>query len=351
VVVDGETIAMVGVPIDPPPLWLAVQGVGPTLGIAAVGLLVAGAIGGAFIIFGPSRKRMRSLQDAARALGRGQIDARANAKGGDEVAMLARAFNDMAGSLEQRTTALLVADESRRRLLADVSHELMTPLAAIRGYVETMSMGSLKLDDTTRRRYLGIVADETERMEHIIGDLLDLARVEGGGGAWKREPVSVTALFERVQHRHDPILNRRGVGLETAVGPGADEVAGDANRLEQALQNLAANAVRHTPAGGTVRLSSTRVPDGVRIDVEDTGSGIPDEHLAHIFDRFYKVDSARTGTDVPSGSGLGLSIVQAIVQRHGGRIEAANAPGGGARFTIVLPDAAAATEAVPDSVR
>lgn len=336
---NGEPIAMVAVPVDPPPLWLAVQNIGPTLGIAAVGLLVAGAVVGAFIIFAPSRRRMRSLQDAARALGRGETGARAVATGGDEVTELARAFNDMATNLEQRTQALVAVDESRRRLLADVSHELMTPLAAIRGYVETMSMDSVRIDDPTRRRYLGIVADETERMEHIIGDLLDLARVEGGAGHWKHEPVSLVSLFERVEQRHDPVLRTRGVSMTTSVSADAGMVVGDPNRLEQVLQNLAANAVRHTPAGGFVTLSTRRANGHVDIVVEDTGPGIPEEHLSHIFDRFYKVDSARTGTDVPSGSGLGLSIVQAIVHRHGGRISATNAPGGGARFTVTLPTA------------
>ena len=134
----------------------------------------------------------------------------------------------------------------------------------------------MKLDDATRQRYLGIVFDETERLEHIIGDLLDLARVEGGGGAWKSEPVSVHALFERVQHRHDPLLQSRNDHARDAHRAGrADDVMGDPNRLEQALQNLAANAVRHTPEGGRVTLTAERVDDGVRFVVEDTGPGIP----------------------------------------------------------------------------
>jgi len=112
---------------------------------------------------------------------------------------------------------------------------------------------------------------------------------------------------------------------------------GDPNRLEQALQNLAANAVRHTPHGGRVTLKAEPADAGVRLIVEDSGSGIPPDHLPRIFDRFYKVDFSRTGTPVPSGSGLGLSIVQAIVARHGGTISASNAEGGGARFEIVLP--------------
>ncbi len=316
----------------------AIRNLGPTLGIIAVGLLIAGTSLAALLIFWPTRRRLRSLQQAARSIGAGASGARATESGRDEVAMLARAFNEMADGLEERTQALVAANESRRQLLADVSHELMTPLAAISGYVETMTMADVKLDEPTRQRYLGIVAEESDRLEHIIGDLLDLARVEGGGGVWKREPVPVSALFERVLHRHDPLLRSRHITLDSSVAPGVSDVIGDPNRLEQALQNLAANAVRHTPEGGRVALTADRVDDGVRLAIEDSGPGIPPEHLPRIFDRFYKVDVSRTGTPMPSGSGLGLSIVQAIVRRHGGRISAGNADGGGARFEIVLPD-------------
>jgi len=338
VVVSGATVAMVGVTSEPPPLSAAVRDLGPALGIVAVALLVAGTSVAALLIFRPTRRRLQSLQQTAQAIGAGQTGARAIESGGDEVAMLAHAFNEMAGGLEERTQALVAVNESRRQLLADVSHELMTPLAAIRGYVETMTMADLKLDEPTRQRYLGIVADETGRLEHIIGDLLDLARVEGGGAAWKRDAVSVSGLFERVLHRHDPLLRTKHIDLETNVGAGVTTVTGDPNRLEQALQNLAANAVRHTPEGGRVSLHAERVDGGVQLAVEDSGSGIPPEHLPRIFDRFYKVDESRTGTAVPSGSGLGLSIVQAIVRRHGGQITAGNAESGGARFEIFLPD-------------
>ncbi|HEX5069397.1 MAG TPA: HAMP domain-containing sensor histidine kinase [Vicinamibacterales bacterium] len=338
VVINDATFAMVAVPSEAPPLSAALRNLGPTLGIVAAGLLITGSAVGALLIFRPTRRRLRTLQDAAQAIGAGELTARAPESGGDEVAMLAHTFNEMAGGLEERTRALVAVNESRRQLLADVSHELMTPLAAIRGYVETMTMADVKLTDATRQRYLGIVADETERLEHIIGDLLDLARVEGGGGTWKREAVSVRALFERVLNRHEPLLARRGVTLATHVAPDVTDVTGDPNRLEQALQNLAANAVRHTPEGGRVTLTAVRADGGTRLAVEDTGPGIPPEHLPHIFERFYKVDVSRTGTIIPSGSGLGLSIVQAIVQRHGGTITASNATSGGARFEIVLPD-------------
>jgi len=338
IVVDGQTLGMVAVTSEPRPLMAVVRDFGPTLGLLAVGLLLVGTSLGALLIFRPTHRRLRSLQQAAQAIGEGKGGVRAVESGRDEVATLAATFNEMAARLEQRADALVAADASRRQLLADVSHELMTPLAAISGYIETLVMPDVKLDERTRTRYLTIVGEEAGRVEHIIRDLLDLAGVEGGGGAWAREPVAVASLFERIAQRHHPALRDKAIVLERTIASGADEVVGDTNRLEQALQNLAANALRHTPRGGRVSLTADRVADGVRLVVEDDGPGIPVEHVPYIFDRFYKADLSRTETEVPSGSGLGLSIARAIVLRHGGRIAAGSGHLGGARLEIVLPD-------------
>jgi len=334
---DGVVIGMVAVPRELPPMSVALRALGPILGAIALGLLVVGTAVAALVVFRPARRRLSQLQDAARAIGAGETGVRAPETGGDEVTSLSKAFNEMAVELEQRTTALETADRTRRQLLADVSHELMTPLAAIRGYVETLQMTGLKIDDAARERYLGIVNDESERLEKIIGDLLDLARLDGGGGIFRDEDVSLAVLFERIHHRHGQALCERGITLDTT---GADDVGplrGDQHRLEQALQNLVANAIRHTPDGGRVLVTAAHRGRHCVLAVEDSGPGIPDEHLARVFDRFYKVDESRTGTAVPSGSGLGLSIVQAIVKRHQGTVTASNVPGGGARFEIHLP--------------
>ena len=347
IVLDGAPVGIVAVPRDPPPISVALRDLGPTLALVAFGLLIGGTAIGALVIFRPARRRLRALQDATQALGAGVVGTRAPETGGDEVTSLARAFNDMATQLEQRSLALENADRTRRQLLADVSHELTTPLAAIRGYVETLTMSDVPLDGRTRDRYLGIVLDETGRLEHIVGDLLDLARLEGGGGSLKREDVSIALLLERVRHRHEPTVREKGITLETTQDPAAVSLVGDQNRLEQALQNLVANAVRHTPGGGTVRVHATRAQDQVLLVVEDTGPGIPPEHLPRVFDRFYKVDESRSGTAVPSGSGLGLSIVRAIVIRHGGRVDVTNVPGGGARFEISLPIEPPADDGAP----
>jgi signal transduction histidine kinase len=366
IVVNDLRVGFVAVPSASPPVSVLLSELGPTLTWSGLALLAVGAVVTALLIFRPAHKRLRSLEDAARALGEGRTDVRASEAGGDEVTALARAFNRMAADLDARAVALAQSDEARRQLLADVSHELMTPLTAIRGYVETLAMPGLGADESTRQRYLDIVDQETHTLEAIIGDLLDLARLEGGGGNLVMESVPVSELFRRVVDRHGPAIRARGIDMDVSNAPADLEVRADANRLEQALQNLAANAIRHTPDGGRVELRGERRADRVYLAVRDTGPGIPPEHLPRVFDRFYKADPSRAhstrgvdgdarsgqahstrGVDedarsgqapaMESGSGLGLSIVRAIVERHGGTVTARSAPDGGALFELMLP--------------
>jgi signal transduction histidine kinase len=198
----------------------------------------------------------------------------------------------------------------------------------------------VKLDGTTTARYLGIISDETARLEWIIGDLLDLARLESGGGAFSVEDVPVAQLFDRVTARHERACEAHQIRMTASIERGAEIVRGDRDRLEQALQNLAGNAMRYAPSGSDIRLVARpdgHSPDGhsIVIAVEDDGPGIPAEHLPHIFDRFYKAESSRAldqmdgerRAGMSNGSGLGLSIVKAIIERHGGQISAESRPG------------------------
>ena len=186
-------------------------------------------------------------------------------------------------------------------------------------------MPEVQLDEATKARYLAIIGDETNRLERLIGDLLDLARLEGGGGSLRFEDVPVADLFARVVERHEPAYTDADVTIATAIDDPAARVYGDRDRLEQALQNLAANAIRHAPRGSTVRLAAVADGDAVRLSIEDAGPGVAPEHLPHIFDRFYKGDPARSGAS--GGSGLGLSIVKAIVERHRGTLSVESRPG------------------------
>jgi signal transduction histidine kinase len=342
IVVDGK---LQGVAVVPPqaPFGFLLSRFAPMLAFVGGGVLIVGTVLTSVMIFGPARRRLRALESAARRFGSGDVAARAPDKGGDEIAAVAAAFNTMADDLGARAEALAASDRLRRQLLADVSHELNTPVTAVRGYLETLTMPELQLDEATRTRYLGIIGDEAARLERLIGELLDLATLEGGGGTLAREPVKMEDLFARVAARHERALQQIGVTLQASIDPDAALVTGDGSRLEQAIQNLAANAIRYAPRDSTIRLSSRQsieplsTPQGnlpaVVIAVEDEGPGIPPEHVPHVFDRFYKAQAAR---ETSGGSGLGLSIVKAIVERHGGRISVVSRPGRTV-FELTLP--------------
>jgi len=330
IVVAGDVKGVVAV-LPRAPFGFLLRRFAPMLTLVATSVLGVGALLAAIVIFGPARRRLRAVEEAARRLGAGDLTARAPARGGDEVAAVAAAFNAMAGDLAARADALAISDRARRQLLADVSHELTTPVTTMRGYLETLTMSELALDEATRERYLRIIGDETGRLERIIGDLLDLAKLESGGGSLVIGDVSMAQLFERVTSRHERACAEAGVRFETFIEGGADTMPGDRDRIEQALQNLAANALRYAPAGSVVQLRATRDSDQLVLGVIDEGAGIADEHLPYVFDRFYKAEPSRavrqSGGPAPNGSGLGLSIVKAIVERHGGTATVTSRPG------------------------
>jgi two-component system sensor histidine kinase BaeS len=329
---NDQTVAVVWVP-PLTGLRRVAEAIGTPLAAGAILLLVGGTALAALVIFRPAQARLRALEDAARRFGEGDLTARAPAIGSDEVAAVAAAFNRMAGDLAARQAQLVDADRARRQLLADVSHELMTPLTAIRGYAETLALPQFVPGSKEGQRAVKVIQEEGERIERLVKDLLDLARFEAGGISLAQERVDIDELFERVSDRHAGIARDKGVAM--VIEPHEEDLrlVGDPLRLEQALQNLASNALRHTPPGGTVRLGATREDGRVTITVTDNGIGIPDEHLPHVFDRFYKADQSRSA----GGSGLGLSIVKAIVERHGGTVAVRSRQGVETVFEIGRP--------------
>ena len=348
VIVEGVPPGRVAVVPGGPPFSLVLRELGPTMGLVGGGVLGVGMALIAFVIFGPARKRLKHVQDAAERLGGGDLTARAPSGGGDEVAAVARSFNRMAEELTARASAL------------DASDRAQTPAARRRvARADDAADGDARI-----RRNAGDAgtADQRRDRPSLPGDChrrnasarADHRRPARSRASRRRrrhacgsEPVDVRWLFERVAARHERELRERRVTLVQDVSGGAAQVVGDPDRLEQALQNLAANALRHTEEGGVITLSASAAPTdsspipqsaAIRLRVHNTGPGIPAEHLPLIFDRFYKVDAARKAS---GGSGLGLSIVKAIVERHGGTIVAFNAPDPpgppGAVFEIVLP--------------
>jgi two-component system sensor histidine kinase BaeS len=329
---NDQVVAMVWVPPLTGPRRIAEE-LGIPLLIGAFLLLIGGTAVAALVIFRPAQARLRAVEDAARRFGEGDLSARAPEIGGDEVAAVAAAFNRMASDLAARQAQLVEADRARRQLLADVSHELMTPLTAIRGYAETLAMPQFTPGSKEGQRAVKVIHEEGVRIERLVKDLLDLARFEAGGISLALDNVDVDELFERVSERHAQAAQEKGVRIEIVPQDEGIRLVGDPHRLEQAVQNLAANALRHTPPGGSIRLAASREGATVKLMVTDTGVGIPQEHLPHVFDRFYKADQSRT----QPGSGLGLSIVKAIVERHGGSVSVRSRQGVETTFEIVLP--------------
>jgi signal transduction histidine kinase len=330
--IGGRVVGVLG--IVPP---TTVEQFGPGMIIIGLALLVSGTLVSSVLIFSPVRSRIHDLQRAADSLRSGDSRARAREDGADEVADLAHAFNAMAGELGERAAALEGADRRRRQLIADVSHELMTPLTAVLGHLETLSMPEVRLNDEQRRHQVTIATREAKRLERLIGDLLDAARLEAGGGDLDIQHVATRELFDQVMAHHEFDCRSRNIRLVASIEPDAHALHADPFRLEQALENVITNAIRHTPDGGVVELKAGAAEGSVVLTVSDSGAGIAPEHLPLIFDRFYKTSSAKG--IAARGSGLGLSIVRAIVTRHGGRVSAASVLGAGTTIRIELPGA------------
>jgi two-component system OmpR family sensor kinase len=341
VVVDGRLVGLVVVAVRAPrPSTSGIpRELGQLLSLPSTLLLTVATVVVAMVIFYPARRRLRALEYAAQRLGGGDLCARAPQKGGDEIARVAAAFNRMAEELQTRDAAVRTSDALRRKMMADVSHELKTPLTAMRGYIETLRMPEVVLDEDRRHRYFETIDRETRRLERIVKDLLDLARYEHGAVVLQRRLFDIERLFENVAGRHERAAHTKGVAIRIHVDAGADQVVADPDRIEQAIENLVGNALRHTPAGGTITLTATQADGVATLSVSDTGPGIAPDHLPHVFERFYKADTARAADS--TGSGLGLSITKAIIVRHRGTIAVTSQPGR-TTFTVVLPQSAAA---------
>jgi len=225
----------------------------------------------------------------------------------------------------------------RRDFVANVSHEMRTPLTAVRGYVEALLDGGT--DAASARRFLEIISRHTLRMERLVRDLLRLARLDAGQEPSGSIACAVDSLFTAVETELAPLLESRNIQVQHGVGPDAQTIHGDPAGLHDLLRNLLENAANYSPQGGSVILASHREGTRLMLTVADQGPGIPEADLTRVFERFYRVDKARSrGDRDPGGTGLGLAIVKHLVELRGGRVTAANRPDGGALFVVELPD-------------
>lgn len=278
--------------------------------------------------------RINMLQNAAQDVARGDLSVRVPAQGNDELALLARTFNDMAEELRIAQRKQQELDTLRRDLIAWVSHDLQTPLASMRAIVEALADGVVD-DPETVQRYLRTVKREINDLSELIDDLFQVAQMDAGGLVLQRSENSLADLISDTLESFSGIARQREVNLSGGVDADIDLVYMDAPRVGRALNNLVSNALRHTPPGGKVEVHASRQVDWARVDIRDSGAGIPAEDVPHVFERFYRGEKSRSR--LTGGAGLGLAIARGIVEAHGGQIGVESASGEGANFYFVLP--------------
>ncbi len=277
---------------------------------------------------------LRRMAATSRAITAGDLSSRVDVPpGDDELADLARAFNQMVGRLD-------AAFATQRRFIADASHELRTPLTALGGGIEMLLLGADRADPAARSRLLHLMSGEIARMGRLVDDLLTLTRFDARPkDAVQHAPVELVALVARIADETRLLAPERIVALD-APEDRTITITGDADRLSQALLNLCANARVYTPPGGTITLGVRAAGGEAVVTVADTGAGIAPADLPRVWDRFYRADTARARQAGQGGLGLGLAIVRAVAEAHGGVATIASDPGAGTTVTLTFPDAA-----------
>ncbi|NJD58518.1 MAG: HAMP domain-containing protein [Anaerolineae bacterium] len=277
---------------------------------------------------------LRQLNKAAGAISRGDLSQRVDIRSKDELGELSQTFNQMAENLDR-------AEIQRKRLIADVAHELRTPIAVMQANLEAMLDGVLPLDE----EQVAALLNETLSLKRLVGDLRLLSLVESGELKLEKQLIEVDALIRELVDRINVQVHENGVLLELDMADNLPAVMVDPGRITQVLNNLLGNALRYAAQGGKIMVSAQKSPESpgfIKVSVTDTGSGIDPADLPHIFDRFYRADQSRAHAS--GGSGLGLAIVKQLVEAHGGKVSVSSPifskgdqPGYGTRFTFTLP--------------
>jgi signal transduction histidine kinase len=294
---------------------------GATLLAAGVGLVVSRQLAAP----------LRNLAHVAGRMGSGDLSTRAPVQGKDEIGQLAGQFNQMAGRLESSFADLAAERDALRRFIADASHELRTPITALKSFNDLLQ-GAAADDPVARAEFLAESQVQIERLEWITRNLLDLSRLDAGLVALERTRHDVGALLEAATSTFKTLAQEKGIELSIRRPEPPVEIECDGARIELALSNLLDNALKFTPAGGWVRVGAEQKEGIVRLEVQDSGPGIDPADRPRLFERFY-----RSRRNHAEGSGLGLAIVQSIVRAHGGQVSVESEPGKGSLFTLELP--------------
>jgi len=279
-------------------------------------------------------RRLRHLGSAAEAFERGEWDYRVRSTGADEIGALGNAFNQMAESINSGVKKLHEAEQQRSDLIANISHDLRSPLTSIRGHLETILLRDENLTNAEKKRFLEVSLKNVSSFQKLVEELFDLAKLESRQARAEMEPFQMAELVQDIILKLTPQASASGIELTIDNSDELPVFTGDIGMIERVLTNIIENAISHSPDGGKVHTALSGSEDEIRTAVTDTGHGISDEDLPHIFERFYRADKSRDRSS--PGTGLGLAIAKEIAELHGGTIEAGST-GTGATFLISLP--------------
>jgi signal transduction histidine kinase len=296
-------------------------------------LLIGLAIG--FFIFRMLTRRLDVIKRTVKDFERGELNKRIPIKSNDEITDLSLCFNRMADTVVESMNDMKKADKLRRDLVANVSHDLRNPLSSIQGYVETIQMKGEEITREELQRYLEPVLSNTKKLNRMIDDLFDLSKLDAENVTPNLEHISLAELVQDLVQQFTPIADQKNIEIKTIYpeNPHA-QIYADIGLLDRALSNLIDNAIQHTPEGGTVTIKSIQNGKDISLEISDSGTGIPESDIPHIFDRFYQVDKSRSNS---SGAGLGLSIAQKILELHGAKITVQSLLNKGTTFKIMMP--------------
>lgn len=283
---------------------------------------------------------LSELMHGAEAIAEGNLEAHVAIKSGDEVEHLAAAFNRMADRLQQSASRQRELEQARRDVVAAVSHDLRTPLASLRAMIEAINDGVVS-DEITVRRYMSVAQNQVQNLSILVDDLFELSQLDAGVMEWKMEPSSLRDLISDTLESLNVQATEKQIRLSGYVEPNVDPVLMNSHKVQRVLYNLVQNALRHTPADGSVVIEARPRENGreVQVDVIDSGEGIAETDLPRIFEMFYRGDKSRSRET--GGAGLGLAIAQRIVQAHHGTLWVESRRGAGSRFSFTLPRARA----------
>jgi len=305
--------------------------------LAIVLLMFAGGMATVlgYFLSGTITQRVQLLKNAAENIAHGELNTRVPVQGHDELAGLAKTFNQMAEQLQESDNKQRELEHMRRDLIAWVGHDLQTPLTSVRAILEALSDGVVE-DPETASRYLRTAQRDVNSLSSLIDDLFQMAQLDTGGFPLDRQNASLSDLVSDTLESFTEPAKQREIKLEGNVEYNVDPVNMDTQAIGRALNNLVGNALRHTPDQGRVSVWAHRTGKGIEVTVSDTGEGIREEDLPHVFESFYRGDAARSRSR-GTGAGLGLAIARGIVQAHGGEIRVESKPGRGTLFTFNIP--------------